>query len=153
MTRTIKRLIYDIYRRLLGGCVELEVLRITHGSHYFFGNNPLRIAPTACVHNALFNTMSGSVTIEDNVSFGHNVCVLTGTHDLSLQNKQRQEAWPKEGRDVVVRRGAWVSSNATILGPCVIGENAVVAAGAVVTCDVPPNTLVGGVPARIIRDL
>ncbi|MFT4034161.1 MAG: hypothetical protein QM679_01140 [Patulibacter sp.] len=51
------------------------------------------------------------------------------------------------------RGGAWVAAGAIVLGPCVIGENAVVAAGAVVTGDVAPYTVVAGVPAKPVRRL
>ena len=89
----------------------------------------LEIAPTAHVNDALFNTVSGTITVEAHAFFGHGVSVLTGTHDIT-------------------KEGAWIASNATILGPCVIGEHAVVAAGAVVTGDVPARTIYAGVPAK-----
>lgn len=130
-----------------------RVLELVYQQPYVFGANPLSISSSACVNNALFNTMSGSITIEDNVSFGHNVSVLTGTHDLALRDKERQDGWPDSGRDIIIQRGAWIASNATILGPCVVGEHAVVAAGAVVVQDVPPRALVGGVPARVIKEI
>ena len=79
--------------------------------------------------------------------------VLTGTHDITRRGLERQAAVPREGRDIVVEEGAWVGSGAILLGPCRIGAHAVVAAGAVVTGDVAPATLVAGVPARLVRDL
>lgn len=81
---------------------------------------------------------------------GHNVCLLTGTHDITEFGKSRQDTMPTSGRDVVIRTGAWVASNATVVGPCVVGEHAVIAAGAVVVKDVPPFAIVGGVPAKVI---
>lgn len=113
----------------------------------------LKLAPGAVVRNALFNTVSGTVTVEENAFFGQGVSLLTGTHDASLTGPARMEAVPQEGRDIVVRRGAWIAGNATVIGPCVIGENAVVAAGAVVTADVEAGTLVAGVPARPVKRL
>ncbi|MBK7609142.1 MAG: hypothetical protein KA109_15705 [Saprospiraceae bacterium] len=56
-------------------------------------------------------------------------------------------------RAVIIKRNAWIGANATILPGLVIGENSVVAAGAVVTKDVPPNTIVAGVPAKIIKKI
>jgi acetyltransferase-like isoleucine patch superfamily enzyme len=53
----------------------------------------------------------------------------------------------------VIGRNVWIAAGATIIGGVTVGENSVVAAGSVVTRDVPPNTLVGGNPARIIRPL
>lgn len=110
----------------------------------------LTIASTAVVNDALFNTTSGTITVEDEAFFGHRVSVLTGTHDIARFGLERQRAVPPEGRDIRIGRGAWVSSNATVLGPCVVGEHAVVAAGTVVTRDVPAYAIVAGTPAAVI---
>jgi acetyltransferase-like isoleucine patch superfamily enzyme len=56
-------------------------------------------------------------------------------------------------RPIVIERNVWIAAGATIIGGVTLGENAVIAAAAVVTRDVPPNTLVGGNPARIIRQI
>jgi acetyltransferase-like isoleucine patch superfamily enzyme len=56
-------------------------------------------------------------------------------------------------KPIVVERNVWIATGATIIGGVTIGENSVVAAGSVVTRDVPPNTLVAGNPARIIRPI
>jgi acetyltransferase-like isoleucine patch superfamily enzyme len=150
---TIKRCSQKLADALFNWSLRDRMLQVIYREPFKFGANALKVASSACVNNALFNTMSGSITVEDNVSFGHNVCVLTGTHDVSLRGKDRQDGWPGKGRDIVIRRGAWIASNATILGPCDVGEHAVVAAGAVVIRDVPANTMVGGVPARVIKSL
>lgn len=113
----------------------------------------VHIADTAIVNDALLNTESGMITIERDAFFGHRVSVLTGTHDVSRRGLERQRAVPAEGRDVVIEEGAWIGSGAVLLGPCRIGAHAVVAAGAVVTGDVAPETLVAGVPARALRDV
>ncbi|MCX6465353.1 MAG: acyltransferase [Pseudonocardiales bacterium] len=111
----------------------------------------LHVHPTAVVNDALFNLSSGEITVEEHAFFGHGVSVLTGTHDVALFDRDRQVGVPRSGRDVVIGRGAWVSSNALVLGPCRIGEHAVVAAGSVVTGDVAPFAIVGGVPATVLR--
>lgn len=108
------------------------------------------IAPTAVVNDALLNTVSGSITVEEHAFFGHGVALLTGTHDVSRTGLERQLAVPDEGRDIVVGAGAWIASRAVVLGPCRIGANAVVAAGAVVSADVPAGAIAAGVPARVI---
>ncbi len=113
----------------------------------------LHIDPTAVINNALFNLSSGEITVERYAFFGHNVSVLTGTHDITTFDAERQVAVPKSGRDIVIGRGVWVSSNATVLGPCRIGEHAVVAAGALVTGDVDPLTVVAGFPAKPVKKL
>lgn len=113
----------------------------------------LHIADSAVLNNALFNLYSGEIHVGDNAFFGYNVCVLTGTHDYQRFGKARQDAVPREGRDVVIHNGAWIGTNAVIIGPCIVGENAVVAAGAVVTRDVPPSTIVAGVPAKPVKTI
>ena len=113
----------------------------------------LHVHPTAVLNNALFNLSSGQITVEEYAFFGHNVSVLTGTHDVTKFDRARQIGVPKTGRDVVIERGAWVSSNALVLGPCRIGRHAVVAAASVVTEDVPPYAVVAGTPAKVIRTI
>jgi acetyltransferase-like isoleucine patch superfamily enzyme len=73
---------------------------------------------------------------------------LTGTHDAAETREARQRAVPPEGRDVEIGAGAWIGTRALVLGPCRIGADAVVAAGSVVTRDVPDGGKVAGVPAR-----
>jgi acetyltransferase-like isoleucine patch superfamily enzyme len=113
----------------------------------------LTISKTAIVNNALFNLSSGRIFIEDYVFFGHNVCILTGTHDYEKFNRERQTSIPESGRDVLIRQGAWIASNVTILAPCVIGEHSVVAASSLVRENVPPYTIVAGVPAKVIKEI
>lgn len=110
----------------------------------------LEIAPTAVVNNALFNLSSGRVRIEDYGFFGHNVSILTGTHDYHKFGIERQTSVPDSGRDVLIQRGAWLASNVTVLGPCVIGEHAVVGACSLVDSDVPPYAIVAGIPAKVV---
>jgi len=117
------------------------------------GSNTLEIADNAVVNNALFNLSSGNIRIEDWAFFGHEVRLLTGTHDATKLERERQAVVPRKGRDITVKRGAWICSGAIIVGPCTIGEHSVVAAGSVVTKDVAPFTVVGGMPAKVIRRL
>ena len=81
--------------------------------------------------NTLFNTVGGYIAIGDFTIFGHNCMVITGTHDVSKQALERQQ-YVKEGRDIVIGQGVWIGSGAIILGPCTIGDHAVIAAGSVV---------------------
>jgi acetyltransferase-like isoleucine patch superfamily enzyme len=113
----------------------------------------LHVHPTAVVNNALFNVGSGDITVGEYAFFGHNVCVLTGTHDITRFGRERQLAIPRTGRDIVIGEGAWVASNALVLGPCVIGAHAVVGGGSLVLGDVEPYTVVAGSPARVLRTI
>lgn len=87
---------------------------------------------------------TGSITIEDDVQIACNVQMLTANHDY----KDRQILYCKP---IVVKQGAWIGAGSTIMGGVTIGERAVVAAGSVVTKDVPANTVGGGNPAKIIK--
>jgi acetyltransferase-like isoleucine patch superfamily enzyme len=111
----------------------------------------LHIDPTAVVNDALFNLSSGEITVGPFAFFGHRVAVLTGTHDITKFDGERQTAIPKEGRDVVIGEGAWLASHVLVLGPCVTGPHSVIGAGSLVTHDVEPYSVVVGRPAKMIR--
>jgi acetyltransferase-like isoleucine patch superfamily enzyme len=113
----------------------------------------LHIDPTAVINNALFNLSSGEVTVGPYAFFGHDVRVLTGTHDIAKFGRERQTAIQRGGRDVVIEEGAWLASGVLVLGPCRIGAHAVVAAGSLVTRDVAPYTVVAGRPATVVRTI
>lgn len=113
----------------------------------------LHIDATAVVNNTLFNLSSGRISIGPYAFFGHNVAVLTGTHDINLFGRERQTAIPSAGRDVVVEEGAWIASDALVLGPCIIGAHAVVGAGSLVMADVDAYAVVAGRPAKKLRSL
>lgn len=88
----------------------------------------------------------GGITIEDGALIGHNVVLATLNHDQSPD--KRGDLIPAP---IHIGRNVWIGSNSTILQGVTIGDGAIVAAGAVVNKDVPSNTVVGGVPARIIK--
>ncbi len=90
----------------------------------------------------------GGITIEDGVFIAPKVCLLTEGHPLSPEERHSLTVAP-----IHVRRNAWIGANATILQGVTIGENAIVAAGAVVSKDVPANTIVGGIPAKLIKTI
>lgn len=105
------------------------------------------------VNNALFNTASGEIFIGNDTFFGHNVCILTGTHDVTKRRVARH-AHPISGRDVHIGTGVWIASNATVLGPCRIGDDAVVAAGSVLLPgEYEGGKVYAGVPARAVKDI
>jgi acetyltransferase-like isoleucine patch superfamily enzyme len=88
----------------------------------------------------------GGITIEDNVLIGPKVNLITENHPLDPSNRTSLIATA-----IVVKRNAWIGAAATILPGVTIGENAVVAAGALVSKDVAPNTVVAGVPAKMVK--
>lgn len=101
------------------------------------------------------------ITIGNDVLIAPGVQINTATHPVDLserltpgwQPSDKQYRWRTRALPVVIGNGVWIGANATILGGVTIGDGAVVAAGAVVTKDVPPMTLVGGVPAKVIRNV
>lgn len=90
----------------------------------------------------------GGITIEDGVLIAPKVSLLSEGHPLALENRQSLVPGP-----VVIKRNAWIGAGATILPGVTVGENAVVAVGAVVSKDVPANAVVGGVPAKILKTI
>lgn len=90
----------------------------------------------------------GGITIEDNVLIAPKVSLLSEGHPTSIED--RHSLIPKP---ILIKKNAWIGANATILPGVTIGENSVVAAGAVVSKDVPDNTIVGGIPAKILKTI
>lgn len=90
------------------------------------------------------------VTIGNGVSFGQQVMLLTHTHIVGTAEKR---AGPLRAMPVRIGDGVWLGARCVVLPGVTIGKGAIVAAGAVVNKDVPANTIVAGVPARVIRDL
>ncbi|SNR40990.1 DapH/DapD/GlmU-related protein [Flavobacterium sp. ov086] len=90
----------------------------------------------------------GGITIEDDVLIGPKVSLITENHPLNPEERKGLT-----GKPILIKKNAWIGANATILPGVTIGENAVVAAGAVVSKDVPDNTIVGGVPAKFIKNV
>ncbi len=92
------------------------------------------------------------VTIEDNVFIGHGVTFTNDSYPratTSEGNLQTEVDWKVER--TLIKKGASIGSGSTILSNTTVGENAIVGAGSVVTKDVPPNSIVAGNPARLLR--
>jgi maltose O-acetyltransferase len=110
----------------------------------------LTIGCEVFVNVGCFFDLNDRITLGDKVALGHQVLLLTASHEIG-------GAWQRSGplrtAPVKIEEGAWIGSRATILPGVTVGAGSVVAAGAVVTKDVPPGTLVGGVPAQVRRTL
>ena len=92
------------------------------------------------------------VAIEDNVFIGHGVTFINDSYPRATTPEgelQTESDWRVEA--TVIKRGASIGSGATVLSKVIVGENSIVGAGSVVTRDVPPNVIVAGNPARILR--
>ena len=110
----------------------------------------LKIGSRCFLNSPLFMDAAAPVTLGSGVSVGHHVVFVTTSHALGPAEFRAGEL---RTLPITVEDGAWIAANVTLLPGVTIGRGAVVAAGAVVTKDVAPNTLVGGVPAKLIRVL
>lgn len=93
------------------------------------------------------------ITIEDDVLIGSGVHFYAGNHSFSRLDIPIIDQGHEEFKEIVLKRGCWVAANVTILPGVTIGENSVIAAGAVVTKSIPPGVVAGGVPAKIIKHI
>lgn len=124
-----------------------ESLRVFPPFYTDFGKN-ITVGENVFINACCHFQDHGGVTLGDGCQIGHNVVFATLNHCLAPD--ERQNTYPAP---IVLGKNVWVGSNSTIVQGVTIGDNAVVGAGAVVTKDVPPNTIVGGVPARFIKQI
>lgn len=138
----------DKVRGLLSELFGYEVpatLKVFPPLYADFGKN-IKVGEHVFINACCHFQDHGGVTVGDGCQIGHNVVFATLNH--GLEPEKRASTCPAP---IVLGRNVWVGSNATILQGVTIGDNAVVAAGAVVTKDVEANTVVGGVPAKLIK--
>jgi maltose O-acetyltransferase len=110
----------------------------------------LRIGSGCFINSHVSIDAGAPVVVGDGVAVGHHVVIITTNHEFGPPSHR---AGGTLKLPVTIEDGAWIASGVTILPGVTIGAGAVVAAGAVVTRDVVPNTLVGGLPAKVIRTL
>lgn len=100
----------------------------------------------------LYNTIIGPVTIGSHVNLAQGITITALNHNFD-DSEKRIDQQGVTTKEVVLEDDIWVGANAVILPGVTIGKHAVVAAGAIVTKDVPPHSLVAGVPAKVIRQI
>lgn len=132
--------------RLTGKTVD-ETFRLFPPFYTDFGKN-ITIGKNVFINSGCHFQDQGGIEIGDGVLIGHNVVIATINHALDPAKNRKNEYHP-----VKIGSNVWIGSNATILPGVTIGEWAVIAAGAVVTKDVPPYTIAGGVPARTLKQI
>jgi acetyltransferase-like isoleucine patch superfamily enzyme len=106
----------------------------------------IKIGKNVFINHACSFLDLGGITIEDDVMIGPKVNLITENHPIDPTDRKALLCKP-----IMIRRNAWLGAGSTILPGVTIGNNSIVAAGAVVSKDVPPNTVVGGIPARILK--
>lgn len=138
----------DEVRKLLSELFGYKVpasLRVFPPFYTDYGKN-IKVGEGVFINACCHFQDHGGVTIGDGCQIGHNVVFATLNHELAPERRKITRPDP-----IVLGKNVWVGSNATVLPGVTIGDNAVIAAGAVVTKDVAPDTIVGGVPAKVIK--
>ncbi len=118
------------------------------GKNLILGNNIF-------INRKCYFDLSGKIFINDNVGIGHGATFITASH-LMGSGDNRSGFLTKgsiQPKNIYLKKGCWIAANVTIMSGVTVGEGAVVATGAVVTKDVSPNTIVAGVPAKMIKEL
>lgn len=138
--------IREIMGRLTGKKMD-DSFRMFPPFYTDFGKN-ITLGRDIFINSGCHFQDQGGITIGDGSLIGHNVVLATINHDLYPMNQRKNHYAP-----IVIEDHVWIGSNATILPGVTIGRWSVVAAGAVVTKDVEPFTVVGGVPAKEIRKI
>jgi acetyltransferase-like isoleucine patch superfamily enzyme len=154
ITASLNRLTFNdadeiraLFSELIGEKVDDSFLLIP--PFYATGGLDTRIGRNVFVNqNCTFYDLGG-LDIADDVMIGPNVSLITSGHPVEPSRRRDFTI----ARPIVIERNVWIAAGATIIGGVTVGENSVVAAGSVVTRDVPPNTLVGGNPAKAIRSI
>jgi len=116
---------------------------------YTTGGENIRVGRNVFINQNCTMYDLGGIDIADDVMVGPNVNIITSGHPIEPSQRRAFVT----AKPIVIERNVWIAAGATIIGGVTVGENAVVAAGTVVTRDVPPNTLVAGNPARVIRTI
>ncbi|MFV8326555.1 sugar O-acetyltransferase [Flavobacterium sp. ZS1P14] len=138
--------INSIFSELIGKKVD-DTFFIIPPFYSDFGEN-INIGKNVFVNHACTFMDRGGITIEDNVLIGPKVNLITTNHPINPTERRATISQP-----ILIKKGAWIGVGAIILPGVTIGENSIVAAGAVVSKDVPDNSIVGGIPAKFIKSI
>ncbi|WP_429434312.1 sugar O-acetyltransferase [Paraburkholderia sp. GAS33] len=154
ITATLNRLTFNdadevraLFSDLIGKKVDESFILIP--PFYATGGVDINVGRNVFINqNCTFYDLGG-LDIADDVMIGPNVSIVTSGHPIEPSQRRAGVI----AKPIVIEKNVWIAAGATIIGGVTVGENSVVAAGSVVTRDVPPNTLVGGNPARVIRSI
>lgn len=135
----INPLFEELFQTKLEGVNIIAPVQIDFGKQITLGKNIF-------INHSLTCMSAGGITIDDEVRIGPQVTMVTTNHDFD----ERDTLCCK---GIHIKRNVWIGARVTIMPGVTIGENAIIAGGAVVTKDVAPNTIVGGNPARVIKVL
>ncbi len=154
LTPALNRLAYDdmdqirdVFSELIGQTLDEGFSLIP--PFYTTGGENIRLGRNVFINQNCTMYDLGGIDIADDVMIGPNVSLITSGHPLEPSRRRAGVT----AAPIALGRNVWLGANVTIIGGVTVGENAVVAAGSVVTKDVPADTLVGGAPARVIRSI
>lgn len=136
--------IREIMGKLTGKKID-DSFRLFPPFYTDFGKN-ITIGKDVFINSGCHFQDQGGIKVGDGTLIGHNVVLATINHDLDPKENRKNHYAP-----ITIGAHVWIGSNATILPGVTLGDWAVVAAGAVVTENVPPGAVVGGVPAKILK--
>src|SRR6187431_1731013 len=140
----------DEIRERLSEIIDSQIDKSTTVFVPFYTNfgKHIKLGKNVFINHACTFLDLGGITIEDDVLIGPRVNLTTENHPVDPSKRKDLDL-----KSILIKRNAWIGAGATILPGVTIGENAVVAAGAVVAKDVPANTVVGGIPAKHIKNI
>ena len=136
----------DLFSKLIGKPVG-EGFGLFPPFYTDFGKN-ITVGKNVFINAGCKFQDQGGITIEDGALIGHNVVLATLNHDLDPAKRQQLHPAP-----IHIGKGVWIGAGAVVTSGVTIGDHAVVAAGAVVNKDVPAGVIVGGVPAKFIKNI
>jgi acetyltransferase-like isoleucine patch superfamily enzyme len=139
--------IRSVFSRLTGEDVD-PTFRLIPPFYTNYGRN-IHVGKNVFINYACSFNDIGGITLEDDVMIAARVNLVTAGHPLDPAQRRHGITY----QPITIKRNVWIATAATILAGVTVGENAVVAAGAVVTKDVQPNCMVAGVPAKVVKRL
>ena len=154
LTERLNRIPYDDREAIRDAWIELTGTDADESFHlipplYSDHGLNIRVGRNVFINQACMLNDIGGIEIGDDVMIGPRVSLLTTGHPLDPGRRRRQIV----AAPIAIERNVWLGAGATVLQGVTVGSDAVVAAGAIVTRDVPPRTLVAGVPARVLREI
>ncbi|NMO80068.1 sugar O-acetyltransferase [Niallia alba] len=138
--------VQELFSRLIGKPVD-KTFAMFPPFYTDCGKN-IKVGKNVFINSGCRFQDQGGITIGDGVLIGHNVVLATLNHDIDPRKRGTMHPAP-----ITIGNDVWIGANATVVPGVTIGDGAIIAAGAVVTKDVPPNVIVGGVPAKILKKI